>query len=156
MKFSKILSQKEKREIENKLNQQFGIEKIKGILVRKGQEKIFLFQGEFNEKELDKLEKNVIIERIGIYLLKIEREEIRLSIEGTQLLKGQITKNIFELNEEQVEKWMMGQELHIQTGKKGFLIMKHKNDFLGTGKASENKIGNFIPKSRRLKSKDII
>jgi len=32
--------------------------------------------------------------------------------------------------------------------------MKYKNDFLGTGKASENKIGNFIPKNRRLKHKE--
>jgi len=46
---------------------------------------------------------------------------------------------------------MKGNELEIKTGKKGFLIMKYKNNFLGCGKASELKIGNFIPKSRRLK-----
>ena len=38
--------------------------------------------------------------------------------------------------------------------KKGFVIMKCEDDFLGTGKASENKIGNFIPKNRRLKYKE--
>ena len=31
--------------------------------------------------------------------------------------------------------------------------MKYKDNFLGTGKASENKISNFIPKNRRLKEK---
>ena len=36
--------------------------------------------------------------------------------------------------------------------KHGFLAMKQKDDFLGTGKASAEKIGNFIPKNRRLKS----
>ena len=48
---------------------------------------------------------------------------------------------------------MKGHELPIKTGKRGFLIMKHGEDFLGAGKASENKIGNFIPKNRRLKER---
>ena len=48
---------------------------------------------------------------------------------------------------------MKGHELPIKTGKHGFLIMKHGEDFLGTGKASEEKIGNFIPKNRRLKER---
>jgi NOL1/NOP2/fmu family ribosome biogenesis protein len=32
---------------------------------------------------------------------------------------------------------MKGRELNIKTGKKGFVVIKYKNDFLGTGKASE-------------------
>ena len=51
---------------------------------------------------------------------------------------------------------MQGEELNIQTGLRGIIVIKHKNNFLGCGKASENKIGNFIPKSRRLRSKNII
>ncbi|MCH8325462.1 MAG: hypothetical protein IIB83_02685, partial [Bacteroidetes bacterium] len=69
--------------------------------------------------------------------------------------KNQIKKNIFELNKEQAELWMKGSELNISTGKKGFLIMKYKDNFLGSGKASAEKIGNFIPKSRRLKNKGV-
>jgi NOL1/NOP2/fmu family ribosome biogenesis protein len=73
-------------------------------------------------------------------------------MEGTQLLKEQITRNIFEIeNEKDLEIWMHGSELNIKTGMSGFIVIKYKNDFLGCGKASENKIGNFIPKSRRLK-----
>jgi NOL1/NOP2/fmu family ribosome biogenesis protein len=75
-------------------------------------------------------------------------------MEATQLLKNQITKNIFELNEEQMNEWMKGNELNIQTGKKGFLAMKYQNDFLGCGKASENKISNFVPKERRIKERN--
>jgi len=47
----------------------------------------------------------------------------------------------------------MGRELNIKTGKRDFLIIKHGDDFLGTGKVSEEKIGNFIPKNRRLKER---
>lgn len=153
MNYLKILNQHEKRDIEIKLKKQFGINKIPGIIARWGEEKLFLFSGNFNERQIKHLERIVIIERLGIYFARILGGDIRLSIEGSQILKNQIKKNIFELNKEQTEEWMKGRELQIKTGKRGFLIMKYKDDFLGTGKASEEKIGNFIPKSRRLKNK---
>ena len=152
--YIKILSQKEKAEIVNKLSFQFGIKKIKGILIKKGEEKIFLFQGEFTKNQIKNLEQIAPIERIGIYFAKEDQENIRLSFDGIQLLKQQITKNIFEINKEQAEKWLLGQELNISINKKGFIIIKYQDDFLGTGKASEQKITNFVPKNRRLKNKE--
>lgn len=149
----KILNGKEKKAVENKLNEQFGISEISGKIIMMGKEKMFLFSGSFNKSQIKKLEKITLIERIGFYFAKIDErtKDIRLSIEGSQILGLEIKKNIFEINEDQTMEWMKGRELRIRTGKKGFLILKHKNDFLGTGKASEEKIGNFIPKSRRLK-----
>jgi len=149
----KILSINEKKKIEKSLKEQFGIDKIPGLLVKRGEERIFLFQGSLSPKEITELEKTILLERVGIYFAKIIRDEPKLSIEGTQILKDQIKKNIFELNKEQAEQWMTGQELNIKTGKRSFLIMKYKDDLLGCGKASEEKITNFIPKSRRLKIK---
>ena len=154
MKSLKILNKNEKREIENKLRKQFGIDEVKGIIVRRGEERLFLFSGSFNERQIKKLEDLVTIERIGVYFASMFGGEIRLSIEGSQILKEQVKQNILELNKEQAEEWMMGRELLIKTGKREFLIMKYKDDFLGTGKASEEKIGNCIPKSRRLKNKE--
>ena len=150
----KILSKSEKAEIESELNKRFGIEKVPGIIVKRGREKLFLFTGSFNKKQIKDLEREIPIERIGIYFAKIDQGGIRLSIEGSQILKDQIKKNIFELNKEQAELWMKGSELNIATGKRGFLIMKYKDNFLGSGKASAEKLTNFIPKSRRLKQKD--
>jgi len=150
----KILNQKEKKEVELALKENFGIEKIDGELIKKGEEKIFLFQGDLTSKELREIEEITPIEVIGVYFAKEERGEIRLSIEGTHLLKDQIKKNIFELNEEQKNDWIRGRELNIQTGKRNYLAMRYKNDFLGCGKASAEKISNFVPKTRRLKSKE--
>ena len=105
--------------------------------------------------KIEELENNrTSIERVGIYFAKEVGDEIRLSIDGIQLLKDQITKNIFELNDEQYEKWMQGEELYIETGQNAFLVMKYKGDFLGMGKASAEKISNYIPKNRRLKIKN--
>ena len=152
MSYIKILNEQEKHEVENKLNEQFGIEKVHGLILRTGEERLFLFSGDFSEKDIKRLERTVVIERTGIYFAKFINDKIKLSIEGTQILKSQIKKNIFELKDEkQLEEWMMGQDLPIQTGKRDFLVIKYKEDFLGCGKASEDKIGNFIPKSRRLR-----
>lgn len=152
----KILNNSEIDKIFQKLKNQFGIKKIPGFLLMKGKERIFLFQGEATEKEIKKLDSITDIERAGIYIGKIFEPtgEIRLSIEGTQIFKDQITKNIFEIkSQKEYETWMNGQELQIRTGLKGIIVIKYNNEFLGCGKASEEKIGNFIPKNRRLKIK---
>jgi len=147
----KIFTQKEKQQLIEKLRMQFGVEDVKGIFVQMGLERLYLFQGGLTKRGLIELEQIIWLERIGVYFGKVIKDEIRLSIEGAQILQDQITKNIFELSDEQAEEWMKGHELDIQTGERGFLIMKYKNNFLGCGKASEHKIGNYIPKSRRLK-----
>ena len=155
MKFQKVLNDKEKEKIVEKLNGQFGIIEVPGKIVMRGKERLFLYSGNLDDEEMEKLESLVFIERAGIYFAKIEEpnEDIRLSIEGTQILGNQIKKNIFEIPENLVDDWMKGHELNVQSGMKGFVVMKFKDEFLGTGKASENKIGNFIPKNRRLKEK---
>lgn len=149
----KILNQHEKHGITAQLKEQFAIESIQGTIIMLGSEKLFLFSGNLSEEKIRELEACAFIERIGVYLGKIIGDEIRLSIEGTQILSSQIKKNTFSLDSQQAEEWMMGRELPIKTGTHGFLIMKHGSDFLGTGKASESKIGNFIPKNRRLRER---
>jgi len=149
----KILNENEKKQIENYLKERFGINKIPGILLKKGEERIFLFSGDINSKQINQLDNKILLERVGIYFAKMIGKEPKLSIEGVQILKNQIKKNIFEINKEQAEKWMSGQELNIKTKKRGFIIIKYQEDLLGCGKASEEKITNFIPKSRRLKLK---
>jgi NOL1/NOP2/fmu family ribosome biogenesis protein len=149
----KILEGKELENFTQILNDQFGITKIPGQLIMKGKEKVFLYTGNLPEKDLKTIEFRIFIERVGTYVAKIEEQGIRLSIEGSQIFKNQITKNIVELNEEEMLTWMHGSEVLKQSRITGFVIIKYKEDMLGTGKASAEKITNFIPKSRRLKHK---
>jgi len=155
MSFIKILSKNEKREIERKLNKQFGIKEISGMLIKFGKDRIFFFSGKLKEKEIRIIESEIPIERIGVYFARIMNDFPKLSIEGTQILKEQISKNTFELDEKQSKEWMSGRDLNISSPQKGFLVMKYKEEVLGCGKASENKISNFIPKMRRLKNREI-
>ncbi len=151
----KLLAGKERLKFINKLKEQFGIDDIKGTLLKRGKERVFLFEGDRGKKDIDKLSKATFIERVGVYLAKEEEMGIRLSIEGSQILKNKITKNIIELTKEEMQTWMMGHEVLRKNDFTGFAIIKYKEDMLGTGKASEEKITNFIPKSRRLKDKTI-
>ena len=149
----KEIKGKELAEIESILRKEFGIEKLPECrLYLWGEDRIIAFTGDLSEREIWKISTIASIESLGVYIGKKDMNGIRLSIEGTHLLQNQINKNIFEItNEKMLEEWMSGADLQIATGKKGFLVMKHNEDFLGTGKASENKISNFIPKERRLK-----
>lgn len=151
----KILTGKERKELLSRLKEQFEIQEIDGMLLRRGKERIFLYQGNLDEEEIRKLERVTFIERVGVYLGKEQLGEIRLSIEGAQILKKQINKNVVELNYEEMQTWMMGHELRKETGLGGFVAMKYETDMLGCGKASVEKISNFIPKSRRLRDKTI-
>jgi len=154
MEYIKILSEQEKRKIENQLHAQFGIKELPGKIVMRGEEKLFLFTGEADENEIRKIEQATAVEKVGVYFAKLINEEIKLTIEGTQLLKEQITKGIFQINDSQAEEWMMGRELNLKSGLRGFVVMKNNDDYLGCGKASQEKITNFIPKSRRLKTRE--
>lgn len=150
----KIFNEEEKAEIIKMLKSQFGVEEVPGLLLQRGAERVFLYSGELDENGILELEKTIPVERIGVYFGKFLNDEFRLSIEGTHLLKEQIKKNIFEMNDKQVELWMNGNELNVASGFNGVVAMKYKEDFLGCGKASAEKIGNFVPKNRRLRVKE--
>ncbi len=154
MEYIKILTSQEKKKIELKLKEQFGIKEIPGKIVMRGEERLFFFTGNVDEHGIRKMEDIAPIEKLGVYFAKLINDEVKLTIEGSQLLKNQITKGIYEINNEQAEEWMMGRELNLQSGLKGFVVMKNNDDYLGCGKASEQKITNFIPKSRRLKNRE--
>jgi len=147
----RFLKGAERKEIEKAIEIEFGIKKIPGEVIMSGSEKLFLFSGDLSEEDVSKISELVPVERIGVYFAKVIAGEVRLSIEGSQILKYQIKKNIFELDEKQAESWMMGDELNVASGMKGFVVMKYRDNFMGCGKASLEKISNFIPKTRRLK-----
>ncbi len=159
----KILNEKEKKEIIHYLNDTFGIKEIPGLMLQRGKERLFLFEGSYTLKQIKDLEFEIPLDRVGSYFARIIEDQksgekyIRLSIEGTQSLQSQITKNIYELKtEEEATQWMTGQDLSIETNLRGFIVIKYKDNFLGCGKASTEKIGNFIPKARRLRDKNTI
>jgi len=88
------------------------------------------------------------IDSLGMYFCKLEKDGIRLSIEGSMLVKNPKT-NVIKLNKEQFEKHMSGQDLEIKSDK-GYVLLEYKKKIIGCGKATENNIQNFVPKARRM------
>ena len=147
-----ILNKKEKEKIIEKLGEQFGISEIPYMLIQTGKEKLRISSINLSLDEIKKLSQIVNIEIIGLYFATIVNDEIRLSIDATHIFKQQITKNIVEITDKEKDEWLRGQDLQRKNIERGFAIIKYKDDFLGTGKLSQDKIGNFVPKERRIKN----
>ena len=144
----KFLNKKEIGRILNKIKEQFGIKKLDfdyGILQNK-QGKIFLISKDVNKIDLSKLR----INELGLYVARLDKG-LRLTIEGSQLFGKNATKNVYEVNGEEANSWLQGNEIDCSKEFNGFVIVKYKDNYLGSGKCKNNKILNFIPKERRIK-----
>jgi len=146
----KILNSKETKEIYKLLKDNFGFEdKLDFAFLMNKDGKIYVVN-----KEIKKIDfSNLRVDAIGMYFAEIKDGELRLSIEGSQLIGPKATKNVVELSKEEMIKWLKGFGFE-KNIKNGFYIMKHGNDFMGTGKCSQGKIYNYVPKARRISSID--
>jgi len=145
-----ILSSQKKKIIQQ-LNDQFGITSLPYLFLQFGKEKIRIYSGNLAKEDLNNLDKNTRIENMGLYFARIQPDGIRLTIDGIQLVKDQITKNIMELNDNQAEEWFKGNDLDIKA-ESSFKILKNNNEFIGCGKSTGDRITNFVPKERRIKN----
>ncbi len=144
-----ILSSQKKKIIQQ-LNDQFGITDLPYLFLQFGKDKIRIYSGNLSKENLNNLDKNTRIENMGLYFARLQPDGVRLTIDGIQLVKGQITKNVMEINESQANEWLKGNDLDIKADI-GFKILKNNNEYLGCGKSTGEKISNFIPKERRIK-----
>ena len=148
----KFIEKSEKREIISKLEEQYGISELPYLLIMIGKEKIRAYSGSLSKVEIMQLGKSVNIELIGIYLMKIEKDGIRLSHDATSLLKDRITKNILDINDEQAKEWLKGDDIFTDNKNFGYFVLRNKGNLIGCGKLSQGRIVNFVPKERRIKN----
>jgi len=144
------MSSSQKKKIIQQLNEQFGISKLPYLFLQFGKEKIRIYSGNLAKEDLNNLDKNTRIENMGLYFARVQPDGIRLTIDGIQLVKDQITKNVMEINDEQAKQWFKGNDLDIQADS-AFKILKNDNEFIGCGKSTGDRITNFVPKERRIK-----
>ncbi len=84
----------------------------------------------------------------GLYFGTIEKEGIRLSIEGSFIVGRLAKKNVIEVDDETAKKWMSGEDLELPV--KGYIILKWRKFFLGCGKGNGKIVKNYVPKERRI------
>jgi NOL1/NOP2/fmu family ribosome biogenesis protein len=147
----KILNKKEVKNIFSIIKKQFDADvKLNYVFLINNKNRLYIVNKEVFDINIDKLK----INSFGLYFGEFRGDGLRLSIEGSQLIGPKAKKNVLELDNKQAREWLKGYDSSLKSKEKGFVIIKHKNDFLGCGKVVENKILNYVPKTRRLRVSD--
>ncbi|RLG01335.1 MAG: hypothetical protein DRN49_01515 [Thaumarchaeota archaeon] len=146
----KLLSPRERKFLENRLKSLYGVEKGFSdlVLIKCGRRRIRAT----TKETLELASKLKGVQQIGLYVMKVSNSDISLSVEGAQLLNGDIKNNIIELDEEQVERWMKAVPIKIETTYRGrYVIGKFNRLYLGSARVSRNGLlYPQIPKWRRI------
>ena len=137
----------------------YGITKLPYLLTQSGKEKIRGYTGSLSTDQIIKINNEVGIELLGIYLFHDYHDNMRLSFDAISALKDQITKNILEIDEKHAIEYLKGSDIALTKEDKekfknetiGFKIISYKGEFIGTGKLIEDRIVNYMPKERRLR-----
>ncbi len=164
MQHLKILNRKEKNQLIAILEEQYGFQgELDYTFLLSKKNKMYLVNNDFARIDTSKLR----IDSVGMYFGEIVGNQMRVSIEGSQLIGSQITKNIAIISKAVAKLWLHGHDLEfsaveIKEGTEGFVIVKSINsinnsfsdDFLGCGKITTEKLANYISKNRCLKTSD--
>jgi len=143
---------KEKKELLEELENLYGIKYLNNYqFLETGKKKIRAFSGSLAKEEIKKLSQIIRIEIIGMYMVSKRDDQARINFDALPVLKNQIKKNIIEIDKEQLEKWIRGQDLEMQV-QKGTVVLKFEEDLVGIGKSNGEKIFNYIPKERKIKT----
>lgn len=93
------------------------------------------------------------VESEGLYFAYFDKNRLRLSPEGAQLIGETASKNVLELNEDESEKIIRGFDIEKNTGLEAeYVILKTSKGILGVGKNKKSKVLCQFRKNRRIKS----
>ncbi len=147
----KILNSKQLKLIKQIVKKQFDCDYAFDYMVMQNpDQKLYLMNKEYKNIDDSKLK----INSLGMYFGQIKNGELRLSIEGSQILGPIAKKNVIEISSGLLKLWIRGHDIEVDSSENGFFIVKHKNDYIGSGKLKQGVLLNFISKIRRIYSKD--
>lgn len=145
-----ILNSKQVKEVSALLKKQFEAVFDFQVLLKSNKDKLYIINRDIGRIDLKKLR----IDTMGLYFGEIKKGELRLSIEGSQLIGPLAKKNVLEIDNKLARLWLKGYDIPAETDMRGYVILKNNKDFLGCGKVAENRILNFVPKTRRILATD--
>jgi len=142
-----VLNTREIKEIRKLLDSQFDFASdLDYVFLKNEKNKIFIVSKDFKKIDFDKLRINTI----GLYFGEWRRNELRLSLEGSQMVGPLAGKNVVSLDEQQLKWYFEGMDLDMDLGAENrFVLLKFRKDFIGCAKYKERKLLNFMPKEHR-------
>lgn len=149
----KILNKRQIKNILFLIKEQWGAEVgFEHAFLQDKKGKLYIVNRDVGRIDLSRLRVN----SIGMYFGLVKGGEIRLSIEASQMIGPYAKKNIVDLDSIQIRQWLAGRDLEYSGNGNGFVLIRSGEDFFGTGRIKEGRILNFVPKARRLMSREII
>ncbi|MBN2459530.1 hypothetical protein JXB28_04570 [Candidatus Woesearchaeota archaeon] len=152
-----FLNTREHKKIVDMLERIYGFTgKLDGVLIKNLKQKLYLLTRQLDLIGLDE-EKQLRIDKAGLYIGAVVPDGIRLSLEGCQIVGPHAKKNILSIDDAHLEPWAKGEDLELseqekaQAQESGYYIIKHGKDFLGCAKIRNAVAHNLVSKSRRLK-----
>ena len=157
----KILNSKEIKHIRELLHDQFGHEERLDVafFLNEKKERIYIFTKDLAQFDMTRLR----IDTMGLYFGTLYEGQLRLTIDGTQLIGAQCTKNVLDIDHKELQVWMQGEKLIISqlsnqpdTPLTGFVIIRYRHengiDYLGCGKVGGDTLLNYVPKTRYIRA----
>jgi NOL1/NOP2/fmu family ribosome biogenesis protein len=142
----KFLKSKEIKQIAELLEEQWGYkEKLEYDFLMDEEGDVFLINRDIEAIEFEKLRVN----STGLYFAEYRNDELRLSIEGSQIAGPKAKKNVLEISKEQLGRYLKGEDIETEAESRGFVILKNDEDFFGCSRIKNGRLMNFYPKSRR-------
>lgn len=141
---------KRRKKLLEQLHAQFGMKEVPKALFETGKEKIRAYSGDLSIDELYALSKLTNVEFLGLYVFRQEERFVRVSFDAGSLFAEQFSHHVVELTEEQMERWMHGNNI-VMALDKGLYIVKYGRDVLGCGVSDGQALINFVPKDRRIR-----
>ncbi len=144
-----FLNSKEVKRILEQLDEQWGFtEDLDYAFFMNNQRRVALVNRDFAVVA----DAHLRINSLGLYLCEVmENGEIRLSIEGSQLIGPHASKHVIDVDFVSAKRWMFGEDLEIPFGDvTTFVILKCGNYFLGCGRYKNGIVSNHVSKNRRI------
>ena len=145
------------KEFLNYLNERFGIEKeiFSDYNFDTDGERLSIFSASVADKNLDGLRIKSIGLRAGKYFKDVRnnRTKLKISTNFAQMFGRYATKNIVQISDAQVGKYIRGSDLeNIRplNVEEGEVIIKWNENVIGVGNYSQGEIKNQIPKKKRI------
>lgn len=144
-----ILTRRQVKDILKLIKNRFGASvDLDYAFLQNDKGKIYIINSDISKIDLEKVRMN----SLGLYFGEVHDNMIRLSIEGSGLVGPYARKNVIELSDSDSKRWLSGQDLDVSDLENGYYLIRNKKDFYGCGKVKDNKLFNYVSKSRRINS----
>ncbi len=88
----------------------------------------------------------------GVYLAKKAPYGYIISVEGSYVVGKRAKRHVVELEEDEFDRWMRGEDVALKLPEKGVYLVKFGPVFAGSGYYNGEVLRNLVPKSRTVES----